>query len=130
LADDLVERTRHELEERIAELETMTAELPRLRAALIALGGPREAPRKRKSPPRVPRNGGTRRRRPRGANRDAILKVIGDRPGASVGEVAAAVEKLGVKKNVAYATVNKLAKDGAVAKKDGSLTLIGTGSAP
>jgi hypothetical protein len=129
LADDLVERTRQELQERIAELETMTAELPRLRAALTALGGPREAPRQRKSR-RTTSNGGGRRRRPRGANRAAILAVIGERPGVSVGEVAATVEKQGIQKNVTYTTVNKLAKDGAIAKENGSLTLIGTGSTP
>jgi Mn-dependent DtxR family transcriptional regulator len=53
--------------------------------------------------------------------------VIGERPGVSVGEVAAAVEKLGVKKSVVYTTVNKLARDGVISKDGGSLTVASTG---
>jgi hypothetical protein len=125
LAEDLVARTRQELQERIAELEAMTNELPRLKAALAALGGPVDGPARA---PRQPRrrtaaNGRVRRRRPRGANRDAILAVIAQRPGASVGEVASVVEKQGVKKSVAYTTVSKLARDGIIEKDNGALTM-------
>jgi hypothetical protein len=130
LADDLVERTRHELQQRIAELETLTAELPRLKAALAALGGEPEGPRQsRARRSSAAGNGRQRRRRPRGANRAAILALIGERPGVSVGEVAAAVEKQGVKKAVTYSTVNKLAKDGVISKDKGSLTVTSSGRA-
>jgi hypothetical protein len=126
LAEDLVARTQRELQERIAELEAMTSELPRLKAALEALGGAVDSPAHaaRRQRKRNSGNGRVRRRRPRGANKSAILAEIAERPGASVGEVAAAVEKQGVKKSVAYATVSKLARDGVIAKENGALTMI------
>jgi hypothetical protein len=128
LADDLVARTRRQLEQRIAELEALTAELPHLKAALKALGGTGEAGQRRRSRESSPaRKGG--RRRPRGANRRAILAVIEERPGVSIGEVAAVVAKDGVGRNVTYATVAKLAKDGVIAKEKGSLAVISDNNA-
>jgi DNA-binding transcriptional ArsR family regulator len=124
LADDLVTRTRRELQERIAELEALVTELPRLKAALKALGGSGETRRQASSIRSRAGGGGARRRRPRGANRKAILAVLAERPGVSVGELAAALEEQGVKKNVTYSTVNKLANDGVISKDDGALTVI------
>ena len=124
--EDLIGRTKRELQERIASLEAAVEELPRLRAALAALEGD-AAPRARasRSPGRSAGGSGrsSGRRRPRGANRDAILAVIGQRPGVSVGEVANVVAKEGVKTNVVYTTVNKLTKDGLITKRDGALEL-------
>ena len=138
---DLVERTKRELQERIDELESAVEELPRLKAALAALddssGGGGGRPGRRGGRARS-RNGGsggaadgraTGRRRPRGANRDAILRVVRERPGVSVGEVANVVSREGVKKNVVYTTVNKLVKDGLVAKNDGALDVIASDGA-
>jgi hypothetical protein len=90
MTDDLIGRTRQELQQRIVELEEMTAELPRLKAALEALSEGTARSRPRRSGP--PSTGARRARRRRGANREAILTVIGERPGVSVGEVAVAVE--------------------------------------
>ena len=123
--DDLIGRTKRELRERIASLEAAVEELPRLKRALAALEGD-AAPRAARAPASASsrvdgRSSG--RRRPRGANRDAILAVIRARPGGSVGEVANVVSKEGVKKNVVYTTVNKLTKDGLVTKRDGALEL-------
>jgi hypothetical protein len=124
--DDLIGRTKRELRERIASLEAAVEELPRLKRALAALEGD-AAPRAARAAPAAAsgrvdgRSSG--RRRPRGANRDAILAVIRKRPGVSVGEVANVVSKEGVKKNVVYTTVNKLTKDGLVTKRDGALEL-------
>lgn len=124
MTDDLVERTRRELHQRIEELEALTAELPRLKAALKALGGEPGALSRRRSPrARTAGTGRRGQRRPRGANRRAILAAIGQRPGISVGEVAAVVEKQGIKKTVTYTTVSKLAKDGVISKDNGSLTV-------
>ena len=130
---DLITRTKRELQERIDQLEAAVDELPRLKAALAALeddaGGGRDRGRGGSG-------GGSRsgartsgRRRPRGANRDAILGVIRERPGVSVGVVAIVVAMEGVKKNVVYTTVNKLAKDGLIAKQDGALTIIASDGA-
>lgn len=132
---DLISRTKRELQERIDHLEAAVEELPKLKRALAALEGD-AAP----AAPRGARRTGSRggggggggrgaRRRPRGANREAILGVISSRPGVSVGEVANVVSKEGVKKNVVYTTVNKLVKDGLVAKRDGALEVIASDGA-
>jgi hypothetical protein len=130
--EDLISRTKRELQERIATLEAALDELPRLKSALAALEGdaePAAARRTRRgaggssASRRAPDGRASGRRRPRGANRDAILTVIRQRPGVSVGEVANVVAKEGVKKNVVYTTVNKLTKDGLVTKRDGALEL-------
>ncbi len=121
--DDLITRTKRELHERIASLEAAVEELPRLKRALAALEGD-AAPARRSAGSARARDGrSSGRRRPRGANRDAILAVIRERPGVSVGEVANVVAKEGVKKNVVYTTVNKLTKDGLIRKTDGALEL-------
>ena len=126
---DLITRTKRELQERIEQLESAVEELPRLKAALAALEDDASPGRRG----RARRGGGdgrsSGRRRPRGANRDAILGVIGERPGVSVGEVANVVAKEGVKKNVVYTTVNKLVKDGLIAKQDGALTVVNPNTA-
>lgn len=127
--DDLIGRTRRELRERIASLEAAVEELPRLKAALAALEGGAAPGRRAPSPARRVDGRSSGRRRPRGANRDAILAVIEARPGVSVGEVANVVAKEGVKKNVVYTTVNKLTKDGLVVKRDGVLELAAGGDA-
>jgi hypothetical protein len=122
VTDDLISRTKRELRERIAELESVADELPRLKRALAALEGeaaPAAAPARRGDGGGSA--GGRARRRPRGANRDAILAVVSSRPGVSVGEVANVVAREGVKKNVVYTTVNKLVKDGLITKSDGGL---------
>ena len=122
--DDLIGRTKRELRERIASLEAAVEELPRLKAALAALdGGASEPGRRAAAPVRRVDGRSSGRRRPRGANREAILAVIGARPGVSVGEVANVVAREGVKKNVVYTTVNKLTKDGLITKRDGALEL-------
>lgn len=133
--EDLIARTKRELQERIASLEAAVEELPKLKRALAALEGDATPARRSAGSGRGAASAGTGgsrsgRRRPRGANRDAILAVIGQRPGVSVGEVANVVAREGVKKNVVYTTVNKLTKDGLITKRDGALDLAGdaTGS--
>jgi hypothetical protein len=125
--DDLIGRTKRELRERIASLESALEELPRLKRALAALDGEAAAPAQRRSSSTRPDGRSSGRRRPRGANRNAILAVIRERPGVSVGEVANVVAREGVKKNVVYTTVNKLTKDGLVMKRDGALELAAGG---
>jgi hypothetical protein len=140
LADDLIERTTRELKERIAALESAVEELPRLKAALAALEGDASPPTPGRRGPGRPRRsngngngssggGSPRRRRPRGANREAIMAVIQSRPGVSVGEVANVVAKEGVGKATTYTTVNKLTKDGLITKTDGGLQVVGADAA-
>jgi predicted ArsR family transcriptional regulator len=61
----------------------------------------------------------TRKRAPRGQNREAILRVISERHGVSAGDVANATE---IAKPTVYSTISKLLKEGAVKRtKDGGL---------
>jgi hypothetical protein len=125
MADDLLTRVRAELRQRLDELRPLVAEHDRLESVLIALDGGREA----NGPSRPATRRGTRRRRassvrggrqgreraPRGANREAILRTIGERPGASAAEISAAS---GVQRNVTYATLRTLAAQGDVTKRE------------
>jgi predicted HTH transcriptional regulator len=103
-------------------------EIPRLEAALQALdqadGG---TPSRRR---RSPSNGrktrvtchSTRKRAPRGQNREAILRVISERHGVSAGEVANATK---IAKPPVYTTISKLPKAGAIKRtQDGGLTVL------
>lgn len=58
----------------------------------------------------APRCGATcvAKRAPRGANRAAVLRVLGERPGVSAAELAAAT---GIKKPVVYALLSRLIED-------------------
>jgi hypothetical protein len=95
-----VNSVRADLERRIAEIRPLIEELPRLERALAALGADEGTSAAARGPaPSRSRSG--RQRRPRGANREAILAVIESRPGVSVGEVANVVAKQGVAKNTA-----------------------------
>lgn len=125
MTEDLVDRTSRELRQRIAELEAATAELPKLRAALAALSDGNPAPRGRQRT-RQPSARGRGQRRPRGANRAAILSVVEARSGLTVGEVASAVVDQGVSKSVTYTTVSQLIKQGQLTKRDGRLEVPGS----
>jgi DNA-binding transcriptional ArsR family regulator len=59
--------------------------------------------------------GGSTGRAPRGANRQAILKVIEERPDASSGELAS---KTGIAKPTLYTTLRSLVNDGLLEKRD------------
>ncbi|HWK25652.1 MAG TPA: helix-turn-helix domain-containing protein [Solirubrobacter sp.] len=57
---------------------------------------------------------GSGQRRPRGANQEAILKVVGDRPGVSPTEIA---QSTGIGQPVVYSTLTKLVEKGQVVKE-------------
>lgn len=57
----------------------------------------------------------TRTRAPRGANREAILRVVGDRPGVSATEIA---EVTKISRAVTYNTLAKLVEQGQLAKTE------------
>ena len=91
MAEDLLDRIRREIRERLERSRAAYEESRRLEAALAALGtsarpsGP-QRPSAARSQPRSPQR---RRARP-GANRAAILAVVRERPGVSAGEIAQA----------------------------------------
>jgi len=99
-----------EVRERNARAQAAWDESHRLEAALRALEGERSRAR----PPR--RTGRTQPRlsagrAPRGQIRDAILRVVAERPGATAGEIAAAAK---VDRRVSQSTLARLARQGAI----------------
>ena len=57
----------------------------------------------------------SRTRAPRGANREAILRVVGDRPGVSATEIADVTK---ISRAVTYNTLAKLVEQGQLAKTE------------
>ncbi len=60
-------------------------------------------------PGRAPYAGGKSRHAPRGANREAILKLVGERPGISAAEVA---EITNIAKPTVRTTISQLKRKG------------------
>src|SRR5919206_3261250 len=95
---ELLERIHDEIRERLDASRAAVQEYERLEAALEALGPSaepsRSAPAARRSrasrsaPRRSRRSTGSRA--PRGANREAVLGVLAERPGVSASELSAA----------------------------------------
>src|SRR3954470_20241117 len=105
----LLERIRGEIGERLQVSRAAVEEYTRLKAALAALGGSTATRSRPSTPPaeRSPRakraastKQSSRQRAARGANREAVLRVIRERPAVSATELAAAS---GVERPVLYA---------------------------
>jgi hypothetical protein len=117
----LLDRIRSEIHERREVCRAAVEESARLEAALIALGNaqPRAAAVRSAEPSAAAPGRATRKaaakRAPRGANRAAVLEVLGDRPGVGVAELSSAS---GVKKPVLYALLNTLVEEGEVVKEE------------
>jgi len=107
MAEDLLARVRREIRERRQAAQAAYEESRRLERALAALGsepsatalsGPDSA-----RPPRRPAR--RRRRAAQGANREAILAVVRERPGVSAGEIAQAT---GIARSTVSPTLSRL----------------------
>lgn len=129
---DLVGQIQRDIEKRLQELRPLIEEKERLEAVLAALtnGHAAAAPsagRARPSgsaAPRAPYAGGKRRRAPRGANREAILKLVGERPGISATEVADAT---GIAKPTVHTTISQLKRKG-ILEPEGSGVKLASGA--
>jgi DNA-binding transcriptional ArsR family regulator len=116
---DLVGQIQRDIEKRLQELRPLIEEKEQLEAVLAALtngagtGGGASAPRARatttRSAGRAPYAGGKSRRAPRGANREAILKVVRERPGVSASEVASITR---IAKPTVHTTISQLKRKG------------------
>lgn len=118
---ELVGQIQRDIEKRLKELRPLIEEKEQLEAVLAALSGDYKAngssapsaarPRARSSASssRAPYAGGRSRRAPRGANREAILKVVGERPGISAAEVA---EITNIAKPTVHTTISQLKRKG------------------
>jgi hypothetical protein len=108
-----------DIERRLQELRPLLDEKQQLEAVLTALtsepnGTAASRPRARAAAPaaagpRAPYAGGKRRRAPRGANREAILKVVRERPGVSAAEVASVTK---IAKPTVHTTISQLKRKG------------------
>jgi len=108
---DLLDRVLGEIRERKERARAAVEGTERLEAALAALAD------ERAGGSRAPRQSGGRRRvagrprAPRGANRAAVVGVVSQRPGVSVGEVAGAT---GIERAVVASTLARLVADGVL----------------
>ncbi len=116
---DLVGQIQRDIEKRLQELRPLIEEKEQLEAVLAALtngssgGAAPSAPRARttttRSAGRAPYAAGKGRRAPRGANREAILAVVRERPGVSASEVAAITR---IAKPTVHTTISQLKRKG------------------
>lgn len=115
---ELLDRIRVEMNARLSELRPLVDEYRRLDAALQALGertSTASAPpstgsrRPARSRAHVATTAKPRRRAPRGANREAVLRAVSDRPGATSAELAAVS---GVGRNTLNGLLARLVKVG------------------
>jgi hypothetical protein len=111
--------------ERLDASRDAVREYERLQAALEALDGAtrpasrvertQTTPVARSRARRRVRSGGSRKRAPRGANREAVLRVVGERPGIMTSELAAAS---GVAKPTLYALLSSLTKQDVLQRQE------------
>jgi len=116
---DLVGQIQRDIEKRLQELRPLIEEKEQLEAVLAALtngstaaapAAPRvRATTTRSSAGRAPYAAGKSRRAPRGANREAILTVVRERPGVSAAEVA---EITKIAKPTVHTTISQLKRKG------------------
>jgi predicted HTH transcriptional regulator len=115
---DLVGQIQRDIEKRLQELRPLIEEKERLEAVLAALtngsaaaavSAPRPRATTTRSAARAPYAAGKGRRAPRGANREAILTVVRERPGVSAAEVA---EITKIAKPTVHTTISQLKRKG------------------
>jgi hypothetical protein len=115
---DFLDEKRKEIQNRLKELRPMVDEFNRLEAAERALAGmdSKPAPAAAAAPTRRRRSTATTRRgRPRGTGTRATqaLKLVGERPGITIPELA---DAMGIKQNYLYRVMPGLANEGKVRK--------------
>jgi hypothetical protein len=121
---DFLDEKRNEIRARLKELRPLVDEFHRLEAAEQALSGVTNgASASTPAPRRTRRSGGGggagrgtgRRGRPKGSGTRAqeALKLVSDRPGITIPELA---EAMGIKQNYLYRVMPTLAEEGRVTK--------------
>jgi sugar-specific transcriptional regulator TrmB len=113
LRRDLEQRLK-EVERELANVDPLLRERDRLRSALAtppfaATTATASARVATKSPRKV------KTRAPRGANREAIVRVVGERPGVSAAEISDVTK---ISRAVTYNTLAKLVEQGKIAKTE------------
>jgi hypothetical protein len=128
MPDSVLDRVRAEIRARLEQSRAAAEEYRRLEAAEAALRGMNEKTRPTNSKSARPTSVGRARRSgkpapdrargsraPRGANRAAVLRVVGERPGVGVAELASAS---GVSRPVLYNLLATLEKSGEIKREE------------
>jgi hypothetical protein len=116
---DFLDEKRKEIQARLKELRPLVDEFHRLEAAERALSGveatPAPAAPTSRRTRRASGSSNGRRGRPRGSGTRAqeALKLVGDRPGITIPELAQA---MGIKQNYLYRVMPTLAEENRVVK--------------
>jgi sugar-specific transcriptional regulator TrmB len=110
LRRDLEQRLK-EVDRQLADVEPLMRERERIQTALSMppFAEPARAATKGTSPRKQ------RTRAPRGANREAILSVVGERPGVTAAEISDVTK---ISRAVTYNTLAKLVEQGKLAKTE------------
>ena len=114
MAEDLLERVRREVHERKQTAQAAYEESRRLEQALVALERDTQRSGRSKAAERRPRRQRAaqgRNRARRGANREAILAAVGERPGATAREIADAAR---IARTTVASTLTRLAAAGVL----------------
>jgi hypothetical protein len=114
LRRDLEQRLK-EVERELANVDPLLRERDRLRAALATPPFATTTSRGRVGTDKGTSARKVRTRAPRGANREAILGVVGERPGVSAAEISDVTR---ISRAVAYNTLAKLVEQGKIAKTE------------
>ena len=117
---DTLDSIRKHVRDRLKELAPLVEEYRQLEEAMSALDGrpssAAPAPRSARSSS-APKNGGgpakRGRRKGSGTRAGEALKLVGDRPGITIGELA---EAMGIQQNYLYRVMPSLADEGKVVK--------------
>jgi sugar-specific transcriptional regulator TrmB len=113
---DFLDEKRKEIQDRLKELRPLVDEFRRLEAAERALSGMDSKPAPTATTTRRRRSTTSARRgRPRGTGTRATqaLKLVGERPGITIPELA---DAMGIKQNYLYRVMPGLANEGKVRK--------------
>jgi hypothetical protein len=113
---DFLDEKRKEIQDRLKELRPLVDEFHRLEAAERALSGMNAKPAAAATTTRRRRTtSSSRRGRPRGTGTRAsqALKLVGERPGITIPELA---DAMGIKQNYLYRVMPGLANEGKVRK--------------
>ena len=114
LRRDLEQRL-NDIEREIGALEPLVQERDQIQAALSQ---PPFASDRAKAPRAASKGTSARKQRtraPRGANREAIVSLVNERPGVSAGEISDVTK---ISKAVTYNTLAKLVEQGKLAKTE------------
>lgn len=118
-----------QIDTRLEALRPLVREFEQLESARAVLvgdhgGGAGRARRSPRPPAASPARG---RRAPRGANRAAILRLAGERPGITVAEIA---QVAGIGKPTVHSTVYALTRRGELERAGDGVKLVGGSSEP